>query len=46
MVTVEERTRLTLVRCNGTEGRAHGYGTAMFGLHRVLEKYNAPLRGL
>ncbi|SHH66057.1 glycoside hydrolase domain-containing protein [Streptomyces sp. 3214.6] len=46
MSTSEEETRLTLARYNGTEGRAQDYGTAMLGLHRVFEKYNAPLRGL
>ncbi|MFF4273413.1 glycoside hydrolase domain-containing protein [Streptomyces sp. NPDC001536] len=46
MVTDDEDTRLTLARYNGTEGRAQDYGTAMLGLHRVFEKYNAPLRGL
>jgi hypothetical protein len=46
MSTSEEHTRLTLARYNGTEGRAQDYGTAMLGLHRVFEKYNAPLRGL
>ncbi|MDH6218649.1 glycoside hydrolase domain-containing protein [Streptomyces pseudovenezuelae] len=46
MVTGEEHTRLTLARFNGEGERAQDYGTAMLGLHRVFEKYNAPLRGL
>lgn len=48
MFTGEEDTRRTLARYNGndSEGRADAYGTAMLGLHRVFEKYNAPLRGL
>ncbi|MEU6306458.1 glycoside hydrolase domain-containing protein [Streptomyces chartreusis] len=48
MFTAEEDTRRTLARYNGNdpEGRAEAYGTAMLGLHRVFEKYNAPLRGL
>ncbi|MFF8280984.1 glycoside hydrolase domain-containing protein [Streptomyces lateritius] len=46
MFTGEEDTRRALARFNGTGPAAENYGNAMLGLHRVFEKYNAPLRGL
>ncbi|MEU6314799.1 glycoside hydrolase domain-containing protein [Streptomyces sp. NPDC047014] len=46
MSTSEDDTWRTLARYNGELPHSENYGRAMLGLHRVFEKYNAPLRSL